>query len=149
MDMAVKVLRDLAFATVPSGQANIFHLAHARPIKWSTLMNHLSKTLNISQVPFTEWLSTLQAHLPDGTSSDTSVLQDIPALKILPFFTSVTEDVLRDPTKEAMGIPLLSIENAKKASPTLGDRNLQQLTQDDVVQWLAYWEKQGFISLSN
>ena len=96
MDMAVKVLRDLAFAAVPSGQANVFHLAHARPIKWSTLMEYLSNTLNIPQVPFAEWLSTLQAHLPDA-SSDTSVLQDIPALKILPFFTSVTEDVLRDP----------------------------------------------------
>jgi hypothetical protein len=149
MDMAVEVLRDLAFADVPSSQTNVFHLTHARPIKWSILMDYLSTTLNIPQVPFTEWLSTLQAQLADRTSSDTSTLQDIPVLKILPFFTSVTEDVHRDPTREAMGIPLLSIENAKSASPTLRDRNLRQLTNDDVARWLGYWEQEGFISLSN
>jgi hypothetical protein len=148
MDMAVEVLRDLAFADIPSGQANVFHVAHARPIKWSTLMDYLCTTLNIPQVPFAEWLSTVQAQLPDSAESDTSVLQDIPVLKILPFFTSITEDAHSDPNREVMGIPLLSLENAKNTSLTLGDKSLRQLTKDDVVRWLGYWEQQGFISLS-
>jgi hypothetical protein len=149
MDVTVEVLRDLAFADVPSGQPNVFHVAHARPIKWSIITDYLSTALNIPQVPFPEWLSTLQAQLPDGTSSDASVLQDIPILKILPFFTAVTGEDLSDPHREVMGIPLLSIENAKNALPTLGDRNLQQLTKDDVMRWLRYWEQEGFISLPN
>lgn len=41
--------------------------------------------------------------------------------------------------KEFTGLPLVSLENAMKVSPTLRDKNLLPLGSVDVEQWLTYW----------
>jgi hypothetical protein len=73
-------------------------------------------------------------------------MDELPALHLLSYFGSSRRLTNRAHTVE-FGMPYLSTERAMEASPTLADKNIPPLRREDVMQWLAYWEEQKFISL--
>ena len=118
------------------------HLAHPRPTPWYTIMKEFAKQLNVSVVPYAEWLSALGAHLNNGPSGVSQVerMRRNPALKLLQFYTDADLDEDREP----LGIVRLGIDEALRVSPALS--GLKALDGDCVSGWLAAWRKSGFIA---
>jgi hypothetical protein len=120
--------------------AQIVHLAHPRPVLWSTLFEAFSDTLNIRLVPFSEWLARLErsreALTTASAEEEAKAIRNNPALQLIHFFRAVY-------SKEATGLPSLSLDEAKKASETLRDDNLCPLSVVDVELWVSYWRRTG------
>jgi hypothetical protein len=134
-----------ALVEMRRSSAQIVHLAHPRPVSWSAVFETLSITLDIPLVSYTEWLARLeksgQALATASVEAEAKAIGNNPALLLIDFFRGASMDV--DPSKEAMGQCILSLDQAKKASRTLRDENLRQLGVEDVNQWLGYWKSAG------
>jgi hypothetical protein len=75
---------------------------------------------------------------------EAEAIRSNPALRLIDFFRGASMGV--DLDKEAMGLPRLSLDQAKKASQTLRDENLSQIGVEDVNQWLRYWKSIGLLT---
>lgn len=117
------------------------HISHPRPTSGPLISDFLSKTLQLPVVPYAEWLARLQKSAGEGHSP--SGVDANPALGLLDYFHSL--EIGSNAGKEALGLPKLSVVEGQKASSAL--RNAADLTTRDVEQWLANWEKAGFLSL--
>ncbi|CAL1699334.1 unnamed protein product [Somion occarium] len=130
-----------AIIEMRNSPVSILHLAHPRPVTWETIMEGLSKELDLPSEPYTEWLRRLKQK---GTGVDPAVeaenLGHYPALKILDFFARAQETLS---CAEAMGIPRLDVSEATRVAPTL--QKLAPLTSNDTTRWLAYWRSSGFL----
>lgn len=123
------------------GDRPFLHLAHPRPTAWSTIMKEFAKHLNVSVVPYTEWLSALATDLkksPNGISQIEHMRRN-PALKLLEFYSDADLDEDREP----LGIVRLGIDEALHVSKTLAE--MKPLGGDCVSGWLSAWNKSGFI----
>ncbi|KIM81361.1 hypothetical protein PILCRDRAFT_821447 [Piloderma croceum F 1598] len=120
----------------------IVHLAHPRPISWSTLFEAFSDTLNIPLVPFAEWLARLEksreALATASAEEEAKAIRNNPALRLIEFFRGIS-------SHEATSLSL-SLDEAEKASETLRDENLSQLSVADVKLWVSYWRGTGSLS---
>jgi len=129
-----------AVAEMRCSSAQIVHLAHPRPVLWSTLFEAFSEILNIPLVPFAEWLARLEksreALATASTEEEAKAIRNNPALQLILFFRDVF-------SKEAMGLPSLSLDEAKKASETLRNENFCPLSVADVELWVSYWRRTG------
>lgn len=47
--------------------------------------------------------------------------------------------------REALGLPTLSVSQAVQIAPSLGEKNLPQLTAKVAMQWLQYWRSIGYL----
>lgn len=108
------------------------------------MFNSFSQALNIPLVPYAEWLKRLEHSAAVSDNDSPARLQNNPALAILDFYQSSSID--REEGREAMGLPMLSLDLAKKASPVLRSESLSQLGPSDVHSWLGYWRSVGFLS---
>jgi hypothetical protein len=120
--------------------ARIVHVAHPRPISWSTLFEAFSDSLNIPLVPFAEWLARLEKSrevlATASAEEEAQAIRNNPALRLIEFFRSIS-------SHEATSLPNLSLNEAKKASETLRDENLSPLSVADVKMWVSYWNGTG------
>jgi hypothetical protein len=118
------------------------HLVHPRFVPWSTISKELAAAFNLPLVPYPEWFFALeQSALSNANSSDIEFRRNNPAAKMLGAFRGMLIGLEKNTNrnKEFTGLPLVSLDNAMKASPTLRDENLLPLGSVDVEQWLRYW----------
>ncbi|KIM78762.1 hypothetical protein PILCRDRAFT_10982 [Piloderma croceum F 1598] len=132
---AAKAIAEMRFAS-----AQFVHLAHPRPVPWSTVFDAFCSLLTVPLVPYSEWLSRLEESGQSASAkAPMEALQSNPALRLIEFFRS---DVMG--LASAKGIPL-SLDEAQKASETLRVDNLAQLGIEDIKRWIDYWRSTGFI----
>ena len=128
--------------------SSVVNLVHPRPVPWNAVMSHFSKYLNISIVPFSEWMSSLSsAHAElDQKATDPGAVKEIlstnPALRLLKFF-EVGQERFNDPYVEPMGIARLECRNAVRDSKTLASTG--QIGEDNVRAWVSFWKGSGFL----
>ena len=124
-----------------NSDAPVLHLAHPRSVPWSTLMEPAAKIFGLPMVPYEKWLQLLEQSGQDLSSDkEVEVMRQNPALKILNFFLEVTK---ASASPEAMGVPQMSVVEAQQAAPSL--RQLSPLSVGDVMRWVSYWKKIGFL----
>ncbi|KAI0070731.1 acetyl-CoA synthetase-like protein, partial [Panus rudis PR-1116 ss-1] len=119
----------------------ILHLAHPRPVPWGTIAEAFTNELNVTSVPYDEWLKLLEDVAAGMDSTiEAQLLDRYPALKIMDFFSQARGSK----SLEAMGIPMLDVTKAKRVASSL--EVLPQLTGNDARRWIAGWKASGFIS---
>lgn len=142
--IAAKVVAEMRISA-----PQVVHLTHPRPVLWSTIFKVFSSALNIQLVSYAEWLARLEISASVNSSSSAELEADTirsnPALRLINFFRGVSMDL--DSSREALGIPMLSLDEAKKVSSTLQGGNLRELGTEDVLRWLGYWRSSSFLSL--
>ena len=124
--------------------SDILHLAHPRPVSWSTVVEPIARELRLPIVPFDIWFASLQKS-GDGLSADSEieVMKRNPALKILDFFRGANEKM--NESAESMGLPQLDVSRAEKVAPSLAPDALPQLSKLDAQKWIEYWRSVGAI----
>ena len=139
-----------AITEMKAPKAQIMHLVHPRPVKWTVISNVLSAELKIPQTPYNNWLSSLERHSSKAdseivTSESTSkMIDNLPALRILDFFQKANTH--RDGTEfEIMGLPNLSSAIAQTHMRTLSEQYLPQLNSEDVERWVQFWRKMRYL----
>lgn len=139
LDAAARAVVDMAEANAP-----YLHLVHPRPVKWSTIMEPMAKTLDLPIVSYDEWVTRLEKS-GDGLTADeeVEVMRLNPALKVIDTFI---QGRATTSSPEAMGLPQLAVTQAEKVSPSLAAERLPQLTVQDALRWVAYWKSIGFLS---
>ena len=95
-------------------------------------------------MPFDEWYAALAKSI-DGLHADSEVemTKHNPALKILDFFAAANEKMHQ--SEEAMGLPRLDTSLAQRMAPSLGPDKLKQLSADDALSWVRYWQRVGAV----
>jgi hypothetical protein len=122
----------------------VLHLTHPRPIQWSLISRFLSKTLKLSLVSYAEWLARLEKSAGEvNVAANGPGEASNPALGLLDYFRAI--EVGTNPSKEALGLPKLGVQEGAKVSAAL--MNAEPLTMADAVQWIASWESAGFLKL--
>lgn len=112
------------------------HLVHPSPVPWTNIVTVVSEALMVPLVPYHQWLSSLE----QWESNSASHREENPAIHLLDFYRSHSGDA------EAFGFPRLSTARALQAAPSLRPTNLQPLGRDNVLSWIKYWKKKGFLS---
>ncbi|KAJ8093219.1 putative NRPS-like protein biosynthetic cluster [Marasmius tenuissimus] len=119
----------------------VLHLLHPNPVSWSTFARSLSKRLNASVVPYSDWCQMLE-QLARGPDASTLNLN---AFVLLDFFRIIsTQNDRRD--TEAFGMPLLDMEKALGRCRSLKTSGTQALGEEDVQLWVDYWQKEGVLN---
>ncbi|KAH8110846.1 acetyl-CoA synthetase-like protein [Phellopilus nigrolimitatus] len=127
------------------------NLVHPRPVPWFAVISAFSDVLSLPRVPYSTWLSALEAAQNElysgGTPSAEAVSEahgNNPALRLYGFFRAAEGTMTRvsEKTVEALGTAL-RFERAEAASTTL--REAPQLGQVNVKTWVENWRASGFI----
>ncbi|EPQ49802.1 hypothetical protein GLOTRDRAFT_141659 [Gloeophyllum trabeum ATCC 11539] len=122
--------------------APILHLAHPKPVPWSTVLKPLSEKMGVPLVPYSDWLAKLEATISSHAHVAVAQATGNPALRNMDFFRGA-EKTSTDRELEAMGFPRLVVEVAKREAPSL--QKVTALGADDVDRWLSYWRAVGFL----
>jgi hypothetical protein len=134
------------------------HLAHPRPVTWSTLFEPVAKRYNLQAVSFETWFSKLAESASDVDNSSkgqlSTNLNSNPAVKLLSFFRAC-DDTLKtvslDPDRVAsLEAPALARLDVTKcatlvAKESLSVQMLKPLGQEDMLRWIGFWESVGFL----
>lgn len=143
VDVAARAVFEMR-RSLTSSSLRFFHLAHPRPVQWTTVMGPLAHSLGLRTVSYDEWIALLVASGENlGAANEVDVMQRNPALKIVEFFKAASVETIESP--EAMGIPALDVVQAVSASRALGTDSLPQLGGEDAGKWLKYWRGVGFL----
>lgn len=125
----------------------IVHLVHPRPVTWAYLASIFAFIFNIPLVSYSDWLSKLKCLAIHGNSEnqgvDTELLQKVHALRLLPFFRSLSGRMHEN--LEALGFPRLQVARATVLSPMMADPNFPRLAEGDVRAWVGYWRSASLI----
>ncbi|KZT25651.1 hypothetical protein NEOLEDRAFT_1064539 [Neolentinus lepideus HHB14362 ss-1] len=116
---------------------SVLHLRHPMPIAWNDMAIPLAQLLDVTTVPFPEWLACLEREWKaQGVRPVSPYL--VSAFRTMHIYQSACppEHPARGITKSNGIFPMLSIDKAISASWTLQD---PQLRQDDFVRWFNYW----------
>lgn len=119
----------------------ILHLSHPHPVSWSRVSKFLSTTLNVPLISYEDWLTRLEDSAGSVSAGSRKSGEDSnPALRLLYYFRALKGTNV---SKEALGLPKLSISEGIKVSAAL--RDAQPLNDMDVAYWINSWEKAGFL----
>ena len=123
------------------------HLAHPRPATWSSLFRPIAADLGASLVSFPEWLSRFEGSLKSH-ESEVEEMERNPALVLMETFKAFAS-AKQSPHSEVPAMPKLVMDKAMEAAPSLRERDLAILGEEDVKSWLRYWRRIGFIQSSS
>ncbi|KAG6828273.1 putative NRPS-like protein biosynthetic cluster [Tricholoma furcatifolium] len=122
------------------------NLVHPRPVEAQDLVKFLQSAIteglgrDLEITSFAEWIEAIERCANDATAQ---TLADIPAIKLLEFFRSVSEGTGQ--TREAGGIPLFSTDKMLEVCcKTMSD--IKPLRVEDVILWVMYWKEVGFLN---
>jgi hypothetical protein len=115
------------------------HISHPRAVPLRTLLTSIGSELNLPLVPYDKWLASLEHVEARAVVTD---IDDIPALKILPFFRLHKVGELPKHS-EVFGLPTLSTQVSTQYSRSLASAS--PLNATDAVLWLRYWSGLGFL----
>ena len=121
----------------------IVHLVHPQPVPWHTLFAPIAQELDVSLVPYAQWLSALQGNVERGTAEEVEAMRLNPALRLLSFYEAQTETAGGAQEREAMGLVFISTNKAVQVSESLA--GMPQLDGERAKMWLAAWRKSGFL----
>lgn len=137
-DVAAAAIVDMRTSHSP-----FVHLAHPKPVPFTTVMEPIAESLGVPIVPYAEWLAKLEKVLEDSSASAVEAARENPALRLVDFYrVAGTGD---DPQKEAFSGTRLEIKEAARASRTLGDPGLPTLGSADANRWMSYWKQIGVL----
>ncbi|KAJ7045929.1 putative aminoadipate reductase [Mycena alexandri] len=131
---ATDTILDAVFAA-PGNTPSTVNVVHPRPALWSDIANWVIKAVGnpeLAKVDADEWVQALRRYEHDTASSR---LEDMPALKLLPFFDALA---VAPTSNEVGGLPSFSVSNPKLFA-------LAPLGPTDIESWIHYWRSTGFI----
>ena len=105
------------------------HLAHPRTTSWITLAEVVARELNVELVDYDHWIERLF-----GNNSEDKTHH---AVRLLQAYRASGGD------RET---PRIQVRKALEAASTMETSNLSQLGEDDVMLWLGYWRRSGYIA---
>ncbi|KAI0050775.1 acetyl-CoA synthetase-like protein [Auriscalpium vulgare] len=106
----------------------VLHIVHPSPVPWSVFSHAAAELLNIELVPYAAWLAKLEDAQKE---SDPKAVQDIPALKLMKFFTNMSDSVEWSTNKA------VDVSGALRAAEVLKGA--------DVKDWVMGWLLTGFM----
>lgn len=134
-DTAARALLEMRDADAP-----FLNLMHPEPVPWPTLATPLAETLGLQTVPFPEWVALLaQSGRGHSAEDEVALARENPALKLLDYFVQGT-------TIEGtpfLGMCAMDMSEALRVSAAL--RDVQPIDKEDVLRWVAYWQRCGFL----
>ncbi|KAI0050773.1 acetyl-CoA synthetase-like protein [Auriscalpium vulgare] len=108
----------------------VLHIVHPRPVHWSVFSRAAASLLHVEAVPYSDWLAKLTgAH--KHSASDLKALEDIPALKLMDFFSNMPKPVEWSTNKA------VDMSNAL--------RSAEVLKGADVEKWVIGWLRKDFM----
>jgi hypothetical protein len=119
----------------------LLNLAHPQPVPWNLLFKRIASTLDVPLVPWSQWLTKLEAELEVEQEPSCSRTEDTSALLLLDLWRQIP--LHTDPEAEAVS-PRMSTKLAVQEIPSLAAA--RQLSTEDVDKWLFYWRSIGFLS---
>lgn len=146
MDVAASAIIDMLHSS-----SQTLHIVHPNPSSWSTTMRTIGSVLNLPLVPFSEWVSKLEASANslDQQGGGAASLRSNPSLALLDFYKHMGrafEDAPKEfdvEGKEAGGIARLSTDKSTGESESL--KNAPTITEQDAKRWIGYWRAKGFL----
>jgi hypothetical protein len=108
----------------------VLHLAHPRRTSFSTLVRYGAEAYNIPIVPWSEWLSKLEAVARDPNVP--AAVKKQPAIVLIRIFRELDEDSLGDAE--------LDTTRAVQVADAMGQKELPRLNKEDVHNWVAFWK---------
>ncbi|KAF8520979.1 acetyl-CoA synthetase-like protein [Gautieria morchelliformis] len=115
------------------------HLVHPKPVEWSDIFMTAANILQLPLIPYTEWLSRLEALHRSGTDH----IDSNPALRLLDFFRTGSELLPDGSGRYQRFTPSLQSSYACQVSATLA--NVDCLDKQCIEQWVGYWRGVGFL----
>lgn len=107
------------------------------------LHSQMGNNSNLELVPMSSWITKVEAH-------DEADITRVPALKLISFFKGLADGDARlraemavdsraddGHNREALGLPMLSIDKMQARSDTL--LRVRPLESADVAKWVEYW----------
>ncbi|KAJ7761118.1 putative aminoadipate reductase [Mycena metata] len=131
---ATETILDALFAA-PGTEPSTVNIVHPKPALWSDIANWVIEAVGdpeLVKVNVDEWVQKLHQFEQDTA---TSRLEDMPALKLLPFFDALA---VAPTSNEVGGLPSFSVSNSRLFA-------LAPLGPTDVQSWIHYWRSTGFI----
>lgn len=124
--------------------------SHTNGVTTAVAGGHVNKKAKTSHPQSTDHKSSATSV---STAETASTLAANPALKLLSFFDACNNLITQaqkegKPVVEAMALPQLDVTKARTvaAKVSLSEENLPELDQDDMMRWIGYWEKVGFLA---
>ena len=115
--------------------ATHLHLVNPTPFRWDEVFDYIAKKLDVPLVPYVEWLSKLKV------STIVKNAQDYPALRLLGFYESLTQDS----GLEAGGLRPCNTEVTRGVCPVLDEEGLREVKVEEIQRWLDYWKFLGLV----
>ena len=115
--------------------ATHLHLVNPTPFQWDEVFDYIAKKLDVPLVPYVEWLSKLKV------STIVKNAQDYPALRLLGFYESLTQDS----GLEAGGLRPCNTEVTRGVCPVLDEEGLREVKVEEIQRWLDYWKFLGLV----
>ena len=136
IDILASTLVDLALAdhaSTLSPGIKVYHPLNPKPTNWQTLLPHVVEILSglsnkvIKAVPYATWVKAVRAESEKNVNRAelAKLVDEVPAIKLLPFFEMFT-----DTSKD---FPELEVRNAPQVS-----RHLRELEGIE-PQWMELW----------
>ena len=138
--------------------ADVLNIVHPRPVPWNRLFTEiatdLSSELNTSLlfIPYSQWISKLEQFSASPTEDDLKAVVSLeipfylnrklmrlfqPGLKILQF--------LRNLNAGEGKVHNIQYTTTKAEENSEALKNMQALDEHQVVGWISYWKKIGFL----
>jgi thioester reductase-like protein len=135
--------------------ADYIHIVHPRPVPWNDIIRPVSKALNLSLVPYQEWLSRLESSISfqrAENEDEKSKTSPQSALRLLHFFRLGLEEgrksaVVGHETESLGMLPKVTFEKGMASCRTLQRiwDSGSQLSSKDARKWIQYWRNVGVI----
>ena len=79
----------------------------------------MAQELDVSLVPYAQWLSALQGNVERGTAEEVEAMRLNPALRLLSFYEAQTETTGGMPERKAMGLVFIATDKAVRVPESL------------------------------
>ena len=124
----------------------IVHLRHPNPIPLLTVTKTVAKILRLPMVPYAQWVERLESEAGRVARGECTPSPQLEAgLRLLDIFRTGIDHPSRQ-MMDCFGLMCkLNIERALATSVTLRSPDLPQISEADVVQWVAHWREVGFL----
>ncbi|KAJ7123146.1 hypothetical protein C8R44DRAFT_671002 [Mycena epipterygia] len=132
-DATADTIMDVVFNTRQNTHS-VVNVAHPNPVQWNDIATWVIDAIGDPQllkVDAKEWVDALHR---EHVTAVANRLDDLPALKLLSFFESLT---VAQTSTEVGGLATLSVSNATLL-------RLPALSSTDVQRWVRYWRSSGF-----
>ncbi|KLO12645.1 acetyl-CoA synthetase-like protein [Schizopora paradoxa] len=122
-----------AIVEMRDSDTRILHLAHPKPVSWTSIFQPASNLLGVPLVPYDLWLQSLKESSSSSEAENT-------AIHLIEFFESIATQNRsiasgRTLPKDAMGLPAISLTQALKESIAL--RECAEIQTENIERWLT------------